>query len=210
MEKRPSSYHHGDLRRALVEAALAADSLESISLRQLAAGVGVTAAAVYRHFENKEALLCSLAGIGFDRLANAFAGVFPIAEPPADAEAATLRLIGLGTAYLEFAEAEPPLWRLMFGRLAGSFRRAGGSAAGAISYDYLPAALLGLHRTGVLPRPPDDCDILFAWSVIHGAAALREGALPLAQRPSGVLARAMARRIVGGLLVLAAAGEGGA
>ena len=57
-------YHHGDLRRALLEAAAKAPDIEHISLRELASGLGVSAAAVYRHYDSREALLAELAAVG--------------------------------------------------------------------------------------------------------------------------------------------------
>jgi len=56
----PGGINHGDLRRALLEAAAKAPDIEHISLRELASGLGVSAAAVYRHFDSREALLAEL------------------------------------------------------------------------------------------------------------------------------------------------------
>lgn len=198
---RPAStpYHHGDLRSALLREALAADSLETVSLRQLAAHIGVTAAAVYRHFESKEALLRTLAGLGFDRLHAAFAAAFSIDEPPADASAARLRLQRLGVAYLDFASAEPALWRLMFGTLGGAYRTSPPQGGRQSTFDYLPAAILGLYRTGVLASPPKQDDVLFSWSTIHGLAGLRAGGIPLAQGPAERIASEAVDRVIAAL-----------
>ena len=64
------------------------------------------------------------------------------------------------------------------------------------SYDYLPAALLGLHRCGVVARAPDERDALFAWSAVHGTAMLRAGRVPAALGPVSVLASDVADRVV--------------
>ena len=194
-----SRYHHGDLRNALLQAALACDPLETVSLRQLAAGLGVSAAAVYRHFESREHLLLTLAGLGFERLHEAFAQAFDLAAPPRDAADARARLRHLGEAYLGFADREPASWRLMFGPLAQPYRRRGPGDGRPDTLQYLSAALLGLHRTGVLPRAPTDADLLFAWSAIHGLCALRLGGVPGARAPAPALADAFARGVVGGL-----------
>jgi len=193
---RPPAYHHGDLRNALLREALSADSLESMSLRQLAARLGVSAAAVYRHFDGRDALLAALAAQGFDALHRVFAEAFPIGEPPVGPRQARDRLRRLGEAYLGFATAEPALWRLMFGPLGAGHRAQARPAGRANTFDYLPAALLGLHRTGVLPQPPTDDDVRFAWSAIHGLAALRLGLVPLAQGPDDALVRAATDRLV--------------
>jgi AcrR family transcriptional regulator len=198
---RPSSppragrFHHGSLRQALIDAALALPDIEGLSLNQLAAGVGVTPAAVYRHFAGREDLLGEVARIGFDRLEARFADAFEIDRPPASAADARARLEGLAHAYLGFADDEPALWRLMFGSQAAAYRATAQPPARRNSYDYLPAALLGLHRCGVVERAPDERDALFAWSAIHGAATLRAGRVPAALGPVSRLARDVADRV---------------
>ena len=165
----PRRFHHGDLRRALIEAALAAPDIEALSLRQLATTVGVSAPAVYRHFESREALLNTLADIGFRRLETYFAKAFDPARPAADAVEARTRLMRLGAAYLDFADAAPALWRLMFGVNAAGYRSAVVPDGRSATYNYLPLALQDLHRTGVIAAPPSERDALFAWSAIHVA-----------------------------------------
>lgn len=193
---RRERFHHGSLRRALLDAALSAPDIEGLSLNRLAAGAGVTPAAVYRHFAGREALLGEVARIGFDRLEARFAAVFDIGRPPTDAIDARSRLAGLARAYLGFADDEPALWRLMFGSQAAAYRATAEPPLRPNSYDYLLAALLGLHLTGVVPRGPDERDALFAWSAIHGAATLRAGRVPSAQGPVCELARDVVDRVV--------------
>jgi AcrR family transcriptional regulator len=189
-------FHHGNLRQALLDAALAAPDIEGLSLRQLATGLGVTPAAAYRHFANREELLVEAARVGFDRLEARFARAFDVARPPRDAAEARARLLSLAQAYLAFADAEPALWRLMFGAQVAAYRADAAPPTRRNSYDYLPAALLGLHRTAVVPQPPDERDALFAWSAIHGAAALRIGRVPAALGPSDELAAEVATRVI--------------
>jgi AcrR family transcriptional regulator len=174
-------YHHGDLRRALLEAAVKAPDIENISLRELASGLGVSAAAVYRHFEGREALLAELAASGFNQLKERFAQAFDLSTPPSDGTAAIERLHQLGVAYLRFADDQPAMWRLMFGKQAAQTRADVLPADFSTSYAYLPAALQGLHSAGVIPAPPVAADVLFTWSAIHGAAALRIGNVASAQ-----------------------------
>ena len=189
-------FHHGNLRQALLDAALAAPDIEGLSLRQLATGLGVTPAAAYRHFASREELLVEVARIGFDRLEALFARAFDISRAPADAAEARARLLGLARAYLAFADAEPALWRLMFGAQGAAYRATADPRQRRNSYDYLPAALLGLHRAAVVPHPPDQGDALFAWSAIHGAAALRSGRVPEALGPLDDLADQVATRVI--------------
>ncbi|MEU7901570.1 TetR/AcrR family transcriptional regulator [Actinoplanes sp. NPDC049118] len=97
------SYHHGDLRAALLDAALGLlDDDEAFSLRAVARRAGVSPNAPYRHYEDKEALLSALAGCGFDRLADRL-------EASAD-------LAGMARVYVAFALEHPGLFRLMYGR----------------------------------------------------------------------------------------------
>lgn len=199
--KAPSAarYHHGDLRRALLEAAAKASDIENISLRELAAGLGVSAAAVYRHFDGREALLVELAIGGIAQLTQRFASVFDIHTPPADAAEAVDRLHRLGVAYIRFADEQPALWRLIFGVHAAQARTDALQMDAPTSYSYLPAALQGLHRTGVILAPPDAGDVLFTWSTVHGAAALRVGNVAPAQGDVRQVGADLMRRILRGL-----------
>ena len=103
-------YHHGDLRRALLDAAmemLATHGAEDLGLRELARVVGVSAAAPYRHFDNKTALLEALAVTGFRDFALAV-------DAAARDVAPTDRLDAMGRAYVKFALEHGNLFRLMF------------------------------------------------------------------------------------------------
>lgn len=168
-------YHHGDLRRALLEAAAKAPDIEHISLRELAAGLGVSAAAAYRHFDSREALLAELAAVGIGQLQQCFAETFDLQAPAADAQEAIARLYRLALAYLRFADEQPAMWRLIFGVYAVQTRASALQSGAPTSYSYLPAALQGLYTTGVIAAPPVPGDLLFTWSTVHGAAALRVG-----------------------------------
>jgi len=189
-------FHHGNLRQALIEAALAAPDIEGLSLRQIATGLGVTAAAAYRHFESREALLDEVARVGFDRLEARFAAAFDISSPPCDGSEARTRMQRLAQAYLQFADDQPALWRLLFGVQGASYRAAVRIEHRRSSYDYLPAALMGLHHTGVIVKEPDARDALFAWSAIHGAASLRNGQIAPALVEVGQLAQEVAQRVI--------------
>jgi AcrR family transcriptional regulator len=116
-KKRPTDperrYHHGDLRRALVDAALALiveGELGTFSLREVARRAGVTPAAPYHHFKDKTALLAAVAEEGFVALRGRLeAALAPV--PPADVHG---RFGALARAYLEFARAHPAHYRVMF------------------------------------------------------------------------------------------------
>lgn len=111
------SYHHGNLRGAFVEAALALEPEHGalgLSLREVARKVGVTHAAAYHHFESKEALVLAVADDGYARLLSA------IREPEIPAPftgrmAALFRLIAVGAEYVRFAFDNPSRFRFMYG-----------------------------------------------------------------------------------------------
>jgi AcrR family transcriptional regulator len=107
--KADSTYHHGDLRAALLKVAAAEIErvgYESLSLRELAEKLGVSRAAPYRHFADRRALLAAVAAGGFDELTaihRKAAGKTPQA-----------RLVAAGHGYLAFAADRPQMFRLMF------------------------------------------------------------------------------------------------
>ncbi len=106
-----ATYHHGDLRAALIKAAAAEierAGYENLSLRELAASLGVSRAAPYRHFAERRALLAALAADGFDELTAIHRAAI------ASEGTAQARLIAAGRGYLGFAVDRPQLFRLMF------------------------------------------------------------------------------------------------
>src|SRR5258708_6887496 len=110
---RKKSYHHGDLRRALLDAALALlekSGVEALTLREGARRVGVTAGAPYHHFADKEAIVASVAEEGFVELGEAMAAARDAADPAS-------RLGAMGRSYVRFAVAHPAHFRVMFGKM---------------------------------------------------------------------------------------------
>lgn len=168
-----STYHHGDLRRALLDEAasvLEERGVGALSLRDLARRVGVSATAPYHHFANKAALVTALAD-------DAMAGLDAALEVASDrvtAEGgnAQQRLNALGVAYVLFAVDHPERFRLAFRPEMGE--PFGGIADGAA----LPDDLDGFRH---LVRVVRDLEAdparqtpmaVGAWSVAHGLASL--------------------------------------
>src|SRR5215470_14643305 len=109
---REHPYHHGNLRAALLDAAereLAARGIEGFSLRGVAKRAGVSHAAPAHHFTDANGLLTALAGLGFAR----FMAAQVARQARADKDALSL-LVAAGMGYLDFAQAHPALFRLMF------------------------------------------------------------------------------------------------
>lgn len=162
------TYHHGDLRSALLDAglrALESTAIADLSLRQLARDAGVSATAVYRHFPDKAALLQALADQGIEQMA-AWQREAALAADPSNAFAAT------GRAYVRWALANPALFRLVFGQ--------GHEVGQTVFGENAPAQLLRGYAQGFTD---DEAGLqrfmLQAWSVVHGLAMLMlDGQLP--------------------------------
>jgi AcrR family transcriptional regulator len=171
--ERGRSYHHGDLRNALLESARAImenQGLESLSLRAVARGAGVSHAAPYRHFPNHEALLAELATEGFNELRAELAS--SSSSPGHESD----RIANIGAAYMRFVARKPALASLMFGPQLpnrDNFPQLG-EAADAISSEI--GAALHDHALGVA-----------VWAAIHGLAMLiLRNVVDLGQRKAGL------------------------
>jgi AcrR family transcriptional regulator len=114
LNMRDRSYHHGDLRAALLEQAertLREKGSAALSLRELARDLGVSHAAPSRHFKDRRALLDALAIAGFDRMTAKLNDV-----DPGPGSSLRERLTALAHATVDFAVHEPELMALMFSR----------------------------------------------------------------------------------------------
>jgi AcrR family transcriptional regulator len=155
-------YRHGNLPAALLAAArqiMDENGLQAVGLRETARRVGVSATAAYRHFTNKEDLLASVAAQGFHELAaaiqNATAGASPV--------------VRAGLAYIDFANQNRGLFRLMFGPILSE--RAKYPALQAASVEVEVLLLRGV--TDIDPRPlRDNHAAMAAWGLVHGLAHL--------------------------------------
>jgi AcrR family transcriptional regulator len=114
VEKKRGRYHHGDLRRALLDAALevlSAEGASALTLREVARRAGVTHAAPYRHFADKQTLLAAVAEEGFRMLtAEMLERSVPLKDDPVRA------LQAIGLAYVRFATTERAHFQVMFGK----------------------------------------------------------------------------------------------
>lgn len=170
MEQR-KPYHHGDLRKALLAAALDLledDGLEALSLRRVAARVGVSHAAPAHHFPTLRALLNALAAIGFERFGAAMRDARAAAAPD---PAAQMRAARHG--YLTFAEAHPALFRLMFTATLIDWRDPALTEAADASYRQLAeiCAPAAAHLGLATPEQHVALERL-VWSQVHGEAHL--------------------------------------
>ncbi|MBN3929787.1 TetR/AcrR family transcriptional regulator [Streptomyces verrucosisporus] len=182
-----SGYHHGDLRNALIEAAtdLARDGgPEAVVLRAAARSVGVSPTAAYRHFTGQGDLLMAVKEQGQRGLAETMersaAGDGAEGDGARDAgEAAEERLKALGAGYIEFALAEPGLFRAAFCRPPEAADGSGdpGPQEDSARWMYrsfrlLAEALDGLVTTGRMPAERRSGTEITAWAAVHGLAVL--------------------------------------
>ncbi len=176
---RRSTYRHGDLYRALLEAGTELarrGGPDAVVLREATRRVGVAPNAAYRHFADRQALLDAVCAAAQSALAAAIeTELRELRHEDDPADAARTKLRAVGTGYLRFAQAEPGLFRTAFSvptdlRQALSPARAGPS--GLTPFQLLAAALDDLVTADVLPpeRRPD-AEFL-AWSAVHGLAVL--------------------------------------
>lgn len=176
-------YHHGDLRVALLTAArtlLDADGVPAVSLREVARRAGVTPAACYRHFRDKEALLVALAVEGFDEFTEALR---------ASSAGQRHSFAAMGVAYVQFAVERPGMFRLMFGpAVADRGRSPDLLAAIARATQLFDSGLKSSRRA----KSVDPVEGLRAWAGVHGLATLAiDGMLP--GYDPVMLARALAK-----------------
>lgn len=155
-----SSYHHGDLRAALIATAMGMfERGEPFSIRGVAREAGVSPTAPYRHFTDRDALESALAAQG---LRDLLADLTRDREMPQTAE----ELADLGVAYVEFALRRPALFRLMFGNECDHELEERVQAAAAV-HELLAAAIIN-----VFPGS-DPIDLaLGGWGLVHGLAFL--------------------------------------
>jgi AcrR family transcriptional regulator len=174
-----ATYHHGDLRAECVRAAV--ELLEehgetALSLRAVARRAGVSPAAPYRHYADREALVSAVAAVGYRELADRLTAAHPAPSTPE-------QLSDVASAYVQFALDRPALFRIMFGEPCDRDNDERVAATAAVS----------LYLRGVVERafPNSDAEALATaiWALVHGLAFLHLDGKLDAPTPSAVAAR---------------------
>lgn len=188
-----TTYHHGDLRRALLEAGtdLAREGgPDKVVLREATRRVGVSANAAYRHFADRDALLGEVVSRAQARAADVISAAMDAV--PSDLEQgprARARFRAVGVGYLRFAMDEPGLFRTAFAVPVDLSRAASTDAAGAdglTPFQLLSTALDAMVEASVMSPDHRPGAELLAWSAVHGMAMLAlEG--PLRDLPRGAV-----------------------
>jgi len=168
--KRAGQYHHGDLRRALIDQALRTiDTLgvEGLTLRGVGGALGVSRTALYRHFPDKEALVAAVAREGFRTFRLALVDAWERHRGgPAGLRA-------MGDAYFRFALDHPSHYRVMFGRFVKTSARDPELVAESEgAFRALVDALTEGQRQGWVRQDEPLMLAGFVWSVTHGIAML--------------------------------------
>lgn len=170
-----STYHHGDLPRALVAEAreLARSSgPDAVVLREVARRVGVSPAAIYRHFPDRDALLGEVAGTARRDLARRMLDAVERVDETDPRMRSIRRFQAVGRSYIDFAREEPNLLATAFLPIEPP----GGDAVEDPSpWHVLAAALDELVATGAMPLERRAGAEVIAWSAVHGFAILRAG-----------------------------------
>jgi AcrR family transcriptional regulator len=182
MSASKATYHHGDLRAACVRAAM--ELLEergeaALSLRAVARRAGVSPAAPYRHYADREALVSAVAAVGYRQLAERLAAAHPSPSTPE-------QLASVATAYVQFALERPALFRIMFGEPCDRDNDERVAATAAVS----------LYVRAIVERgfPQADADALATavWALVHGLAFLHLDGKLDAPSPAAVADRVTA------------------
>jgi len=176
------TYHHGNLRRALLDESLeliAEKGVEGLSLREVAARVGVSHAAPYHHFADKTALVHALANEGMTLMDGRMASAEEAAgnDPRA-------RLLGIGMAYVQFAVERPDYYaafnapELRSGGSEGEQPEAQSAEESGDTWTRLMNAVVACQQAGALPQGDPVVLGVYLWSLVHGLAELwRSGTL---------------------------------
>ncbi len=195
------SYHHGNLREALVEAALellSTDGVDGVSLRKVASKAGVSATALYTHFKNKRELLAVLATRGFEGLTQAMVTHSDAIEDSVE------KLVGIAQGYVHFAIENAALFQLMFGKQLSNLAEFPILAkASANSYKMMSNAVavqINIKNGVNAKTSPPQIGAAAAWSMMHGLSTLINDG-KITPQTSGVDSIEVLVRQVGGMLV---------
>lgn len=161
------TYHHGDLKNALIKAGvdiLAKDGVSGLSLRKVAGKAGVSHAAPYSHFTDKQALIAAISTEGFRQL---YERVFAVVEEYKMEP--SRQLIEVAWTYVQFALDDRDRFKVMFsGILEKEKEYPEFVAESQRNFQLVKTVVEANQAAGVLRRGPSDLVALSAWGIIHG------------------------------------------
>jgi len=169
-KRKRDAYHHGDLRRALLDVAFAhvgREGVDTLSLRDLAREAGVSHAAPYRHFPTRDALIAAMAEEGFALLRQS------LVDATSDEPDPLRRFRAQGQAFIRFASSYPAHYRVMFSRhVPGAERFPGLAAAGGAAMRELVDVIAACQKKRQLRRGDPERMAIAAWATVHGMAVI--------------------------------------
>lgn len=165
-----SNYHHGNLRQALVDAALdilKEKGIQALSLRGVARHAGVSQTAPYSHFKDKQGLLAAVATKGFYALSRT------MEQECLGAITEKEKMLALARGYVNFATRQRALFQLMFGNEIGERKHFPELAeAGSACHRLLANAVAEVLDAHESPKTTQPIATLAAWSLVHGLSIL--------------------------------------
>jgi AcrR family transcriptional regulator len=165
-----SKYHHGDLHRALIDAALhliANQGIEALTLREVAQQVGVSRMAPYRHFADKSALLAAVAEEGFRILKQQLDQTAQTQTDPLE------KLQAIGVTYVRYAVNHAAHYRVMFGtKIADKQSYPALLQVARDTFDVLVQTLVQCQQSGLARSANPTQQAQIAWSLVHGLSML--------------------------------------
>lgn len=168
---------------AILEAArdlLAEGGIDALSMRAVAARVGVSATAIYNYFENKQALVDNVISIGFARFDKYLREA--VADRP---EGSAERLQALGEAYIRFALENREYFRVLFAMHSELPRDIEELPEGS-GYSLFRQSVIDAMKAGSIRKTDPDLVVLYLWTLVHGLVTLLLGCQPDARcRHSG-------------------------
>jgi AcrR family transcriptional regulator len=172
------AYHHGNLRQALIDAAVTlarSGGPDAVVLRAATREAGVTPNAAYRHFADRDDLLAAVCQVAMDELAARMQASLAEIDDDGSPAAAWARLRATGRAYVDFALAEPGLFRTAFTSLAQAQHGGLPPGEGGVRmkpFEILSACLNGLVASSGLPPERRSMAETAAWASVHGISEL--------------------------------------
>ncbi|HKJ40052.1 MAG TPA: TetR/AcrR family transcriptional regulator [Anaerolineales bacterium] len=165
-----ASYHHGDLKNALIKAGvkiLAKEGVSGLSLRKVAKQAGVSHAAPYSHFADKQALIAAISTEGFRQLYKQIASVREAHQDP------SALLLETARAYIQFAMNEPDRFKLMFSSVIEKEKDYPEFVTvSQENFQQLVEVVEVCQRAGLLKSGSPDLMAISVWSSVHGMIML--------------------------------------
>jgi AcrR family transcriptional regulator len=163
-------YHHGDLRRSLIDEAartIQDEGVAHLTLRTVGERLGVSRTALYRHFSDKQALLAAVGREGFVTLRAA------LTEAWDGGGRGRAGFEAMGIAYVRFAVDHPSHYRVMFGGFVESCAKDDDFiAAATAAFDVLVASIVEQQEAGTVRSDDPQLVARFIWAAVHGTAML--------------------------------------